>query len=445
MANRKENAMTMTAKFNPKQYQGKPRIYRPVPGAPRVLRLYVWNPAALEYEPKGYEARRYETAADGTASRKKKSFETLEEARHWQRGVESPGHEMAPAKLDRGPLFADIVREWKGRKFPTIAASTQETYEKILSLYMGSLFGVPVRELNAPRIDAWLDEMKDPNHKWIHSKKRKRFKNELKLLSTILGYYEEYYDDQGFRFPIKRRHYEDADLNRQVRVSKDLSLEEFILFRETLRKTPHGNVLSVLATVQYFQAQRISETAGLYWEDINLDEAKPSKSRLTVRRIIVWPRVRTTPSYIKMGFKNAEANDGIKEQPVFPEAYGSLMELQPKNKKGLVFQIDGRHIEYRLIQFWYDKSFKMVGLPYRGTHIMRHGGCRNLYNEVPDLAVAQQLLGNTSLKTTTIYAKRHKGALTQVAHAKWVQHFETGRNWSQVEDPKIDSIVKSAS
>ena len=124
--------MTMTVKFNPKQYQEKPRIYRPVPGAPRVLRLYVWNPTAQEYEPKGYEARRYETAADGTATRKKKSFETLEEARHWQRGVESPGHEMAPANLDRGPLFADVVREWKGRKFPTLAASTQETYEKIL-------------------------------------------------------------------------------------------------------------------------------------------------------------------------------------------------------------------------------------------------------------------------------------------------------------------------
>jgi hypothetical protein len=233
---------------------------------------------------------------------------------------------------------------------------------------MGSLFGVPVRELNAPRIDAWLDEMKDPNHKWIHSKKRKRFKNELKLLSTILGYYEEYYDDQGFRFPIKRRHYEDADLNRQVRVSKDLSLEEFTLFREALRKTPHGNVLSALATVQYFQAQRISETAGLFREDINLNEEKPSNSRLTVRRIIVWPRVRTTPSYIKMGFKNAEASDGIKEQPVFPEAYQALRELGSENKKGLVFQIDGRQIEYRLIQFWYDKSFKLAGLPYRGTH-----------------------------------------------------------------------------
>jgi hypothetical protein len=49
---------------------------------------------------------------------------------------------------------------------------------------------------------------------------------------------------------------------------------------------------------------------------------------------------------------------------------------------------------------------------------MRHGGCRNLYNEVPDLAVAQQLLGNSSIKTTTTYAKRDKGALTQVAFGR---------------------------
>jgi len=272
---------------------------------------------------------------------------------------------------------------------------------------MGSLFGVPVRELTAPRIDSWLDEMKNPNHKWIHSKKRKRFKNELKLLSTILGYYEEYYEDAGFRFPIKRRHYEDADLNRQVRVSKDLSLEEFMLFRETLRKTPHGNVLMALATVQYFQAQRISETAGLYWEDINLDEEKLSNSRLTVRRIIVWPRVRTTPSYIKDGFKNADANEGIKEQPLFPEAYQALMELYEENKKGLVFQIDGRHIEYRLIQFWYDKSFKMAGLPYRGTHIMRHGGCpENVEDVVMDLSQGYRQLAKALFPNARITADK---------------------------------------
>ena len=89
------------------------------------------------------------------------------------------------------------------------------------------------------------------------------------------------------------------------------------------------------------------------------------------------------------------------------------------------------------------KSFKLAGLHYRGTHIMRHGGCRNLYNQVPDLAVAQQLLGNTSIKTTTIYAKRHKGALTQVAQAKWARHLETGRNWSQTEKEKIKSEMSS--
>ena len=431
MATKKENAMTTKHKFNQKHYQDKPRIYRPVPGAPRVLRLFVWDEGALEYRPNGYEARRYETAADGATSRKKKSFETLEEARYWQRGVESPLHEMAPANLDRGPLFAEVVQAWKRRKFPTIEASTQETYEKILRLYMQSLYGVPIRELTALRVDQWLDEMKDPNHKWIHSKKRKRFRNELKLLSTILGYYEEYYEDTEFRFPIKRRHYEDGELNRSQRTSKDLSLEEFTLFRETLSATPYGGVLAALATVQYFQAQRISETAGLHWEDVNLDTERPSHSRVTVQRIVVWPRVRTTPSYIKLGFKNSKANDGIKEQPLFPESHAALRDLYQKGSKGLVFQIEGRHLEYRLIQFWYDWSFKKAGLPYRGTHIMRHGGCRNLYNEVPDLAVAQQLLGNSSIKTTTIYAKRHKGALTQVAHAKWAKLDETGRKWSQ--------------
>ena len=51
---------------------------------------------------------------------------------------------------------------------------------------------------------------------------------------------------------------------------------------------------------------------------------------------------------------------------------------------------------------------------------MRHGGCRRVYNqEGGDLAVAQQLLGNSDLKSTLVYAKRDASALTQVAQKHW--------------------------
>ena len=86
---------------------------------------------------------------------------------------------------------------------------------------------------------------------------------------------------------------------------------------------------------------------------------------------------------------------------------------------GLIFHINGRLLEYREIQSAYERTVKARGLLYRGTHVMRHGGCRRVYNQGGDLAVAQQLLGNSDLKSTLVYAKRNANALTEVAQQYW--------------------------
>lgn len=111
----------------------------------------------------------------------------------------------------------------------------------------------------------------------------------------------------------------------------------------------------------------------------------------------------------------------MKEQPLFPESFEALKAWQHGHsaRLGLVFSLEGKHLEYRPIQYAYNEAFSRAGLPYRSTHVMRHGGCRNIYNEVPDTAVAQQLLGNSSLQATLVYAKRHAGALTRVAEDHW--------------------------
>jgi hypothetical protein len=50
---------------------------------------------------------------------------------------------------------------------------------------------------------------------------------------------------------------------------------------------------------------------------------------------------------------------------------------------------------------------------------MRHGGCRDVYNSTGDLAISQQNLGNTSIKSTMVYAKREASAQTKVAQKRW--------------------------
>jgi integrase len=120
----------------------------------------------------------------------------------------------------------------------------------------------------------------------------------LKLLSTILNYYDNYHDDPKFQFPIKQRHRLGIRLNRSKAKSKDLGEEAFLKFRESLRTlNGSGDLMAALATVQYYQALRISEAAALHWGDIDLDWVNQSQSRIRVMKQVVWPRKKELTSW----------------------------------------------------------------------------------------------------------------------------------------------------
>ena len=127
---------------------------------------------------------------------------------------------------------------------------------------------------------------------------------------------------------------------------------------------------------------------------------------------------------------------------MFPETFQALLPMYKDGKKGLIFDYEGEPVPYRIIQAQFDRAFRWAELPYRGTHVMRHGGCRRIYNEHGDLSIAQQMLGNSDLKTTLIYAKRQASALTQVAQSHWDRKFEGGlkliaSDYTDCTSPKI--------
>ncbi len=421
----------MTDKFNPKQYRGKNKIFVAVPFAPRVTRIWVWSETYKEYRPaevqKQYVGRRWELR-NGERIRAYQCFESLETVRAWQDETELSLTSNEVQSLDRaiqkdkGRLFSDVIEEWKRRRFSAMEPSTQIRYQNIIDLYFGSLLGLGINELTPQRIDLWIDELKDPEAWTMKSKKRKMFDHELSLLSTILKYYIDYHDEPNFQFPIKKRHKEAVWLKRNSNVGdKQLPEDQFLRFRVEMVKLPQGDVLSLMATVQYYQALRISEVAALYWEDISFDWTEPHLSRLKVRRKIYWPRKKGIASEIKDGFKNADSSDnqGVKEQPLFPESCDALLKLYKSGAKGLIFRTDESHFAYRILQKRYDRAFERADLHHRGTHIMRHGGCSRLFDERGDLGVAKQILGNSSLRSVEVYARRSKRALSDVAQKHW--------------------------
>jgi len=417
-------------KLNFKVYQGKDRIYRAVAGASGIYRVYAWDEAKQEYRPpergKGYFASRYDR---DEAGRKKRRFcycETLAEARTWQGRLEpeeseSDEEELFAKPRDLGPLFSEIVAEWRRRKYPTYAKGTRFQYDKLMRLSFGSLMDLPIRAITPKVVDDWLAKLKHGLGITWQSKTRKSFEKELVCLAVILRYYESYNDDLQFRFPIKKRHREDAQLRRVAKKpQKDLPPEDFERFARELAKDKNGKTLVALATVQYHQALRISEAAAIHWEDVQIVWTNPKDSRLRIVRHVEWGRSKGMGSEITPGFKNSRALGGEKEQPIFPETFVALKTLHYIGAKGLVFRDENSHVfSYQAIQRAYNRAFKRAGLPYSATHVLRHGGCRRVFNETKDLGVAAQILGNISLATVEIYAKRYKTALTELSQSHW--------------------------
>ena len=167
---------------------------------------------------------------------------------------------------------------------------------------------------------------------------------------------------------------------------------------------------------------RISEVAALRQEDLRLNFRSPRESSLQVCQHVVYPRVGKEKPLVEDGFKNARGGqDSVKEQPLWSETFAALKTVFRLGARGLLFGLTAiEPFPYRSIQAAYDATFADAELPYKGTHVLRHGGTRRVYNATGgDLAVAQQLLGNADLESTLVYAKRDKRALRNLVEKDW--------------------------
>jgi integrase len=298
----------------------------------------------------------------------------------------------------------------------------------MLQFHFGMFMDKHINQITPSLIDQWIDELTDPRGWRLQDPNRKGFDHELVLLRTILRYYENYsdqYHDPDFKIPIRQRHADrvkGSKSNGPIKKRKDLPEEDFHLWREEASKGPYPEIIPLLGTIQYYESLRISEAAAIHWEDVFFDWVNPENSYITICRHIDWARKKGVQSVLLPGFKNSKhLPDGIKTYAMYPEVFEALKKLYTPGAKGLVFHWDGQFLEYRWIQHAYDAAFRRAGLPYSGTHVMRHGGSSMVLNKTGDATLAQQQLGVTSLKTTMVYAKRSSHALRDFAKNEWLE------------------------
>ncbi|MFN8791231.1 MAG: tyrosine-type recombinase/integrase [Bdellovibrionales bacterium] len=405
----------MKKKFNPKHYLGKDRIERSLSGNPGISKIWNWNPSAGEYQPpaRGNQYVAYKTTiVELKKIRLKETFPTLEQARIWR--VSNTKEEVLPARST--PKFSSVVERYRLNEMPRLRQSTQDSYNRMLGKYFEPLMSLQMSEITPNAIDHWIDYLKSLPRR----KTRLCFRHEFNLLSGLVRFYCLH--DDNYQSPIKERHRRVLVVQHQRKPkSQDLTEIEFQKFRQCLLENKNGLFFATLATVQFVQALRISEVTALKWDDIKWDH-DPTKTRLRISRSYYFPRKKNAEPVLQDSFKNGGKNGGMKEAPLFQDAYQVLTAFKSNllAPNGFIFHLDGKPLTYRMIQHAYDAAFEKAGLSFKGTHIMRHGGARRLYNKSNgDLSVVQQLLGNNDYKSALVYAKRSSSALNDVAELEW--------------------------
>ena len=417
---------TKYGNFDPFTFRGE-KIASPVPKNPGVYYFWYWDAEKEMYSTppagiKQYRAFRRRFAG-GRMNRETKCFERLDDARRWRafqdcdKTTLEPANDVRPA-IKGGPKFEQVVELWKAAKWKAFAESTRLEYEKLLR-YLEFFEGRDVRAITSPLIDEWLRQMTSKEVLARQHSTRQSYHHELTCLSGVLRYYSEYHDDPVFVFPIKRRHWEAAVVKKvRNRKREPMTPEQFEVWVSHLRVQKNGLMIEALARTQRSGALRISEAAGIQWGDIDWN-----RRFVTIRRSVVWPRKKELTTFIQPGFKNGDT----KEVPLTPDAHRLLRERSLTRSCDLVFHRDKKPLEYRYVQYAYNRCFKEASLPFSATHVMRRTGTSWVLDKSGgDVGLAKQILGNADWGTVDLYAKRQANALREFNDKIWEKAEQDG-------------------
>jgi integrase len=336
---------------------------------------------------------------NGRRQRIKRSFSTFAEAKEFRQSgaVKDAVREILKPKSKM--LFRELRDRWMKDQFPHLEPSTQDRYRSYLK-HFKPLEDLDVESIDPSTIDAWIGWVKRPEYLQTLNVNRIGFDHEFTVLRGILGYYTSRFN-RNYRPPFLRDHNKMLRVREREEIRKDMTVEEFKKFLgalwEEVGNTRH-EVVYHLALAQYAIYGRIQDAAALHFEDFDLDRRK-----IYVRRKVQWGRVRGREDRIVEGSK---ANRG-KQIPLtdFAERVFKEWVMRSGVRSGLLFHYRGQILTYRQIVHRYDQALEKAGVPFRGTHLLRHASLSEHYDTCKDILATAKVAGHSDLRATERYAK----------------------------------------
>ena len=354
-----------------------------------------------------------------------KSFESLAEAQYWRQHFKKESKSYSTLK--------DVWKCMQEMHFPTLALSTINIWKRRYIL-LQELEHLSMNEITSSQISSWIIQkvilFKDESYQSLRGNAgRCNLNNELNLLVTIFYWYKQsdVYEKEAIALtcPVKKKHREQGFIKPIPDRRKNINLDHTLVFLEELKP-----LYKDLATLQFYCAARIGEVAGLQWSCIDF-----KNRRMLIKHTCLWDNSSKKFTTLKNFPKNKET------RPVFITQ--EIMEILERRStfrlpgNNFVFHVDGRPLNYGTIQVNYRNAQRKSGIPYTGTHILRHGMAKLARKVGGGLDAVVAMTGHKDLKLANYYSKCDEEDQKHISE-KIMEHIRLSK-YAQFEN--FDNVV----
>jgi integrase len=330
------------------------------------------------------------------------TFETLFEAKDWRKKYD--GTQVATEDSSLIDSHASLNEVWGAMQkhhFPTLATSTKRIWLRRYEL-LKSFEHLPMSQITPTKITSWVNYWTDYYRSELYTGSgrgnagRCNLNNELNLLVTIFNWYKEseIFEKEAVHLtcPVKRKHRKLGFIKPLPDKRMQIDLENAFIFFEYLK--PLYRDLSML---QFYTAARIGEVAGLQWSTVDL-----KNRRMLIKYACIWDDHKKFLE-LKPFPKNKEPRPAY----ITDELYEILKRQEAFRLKGCdyVFHVDGEPLNYGTILVNYREAQRKSGVPYSGTHILRHGMAKLARKVAGGLDAVMAMTGHKDIKLANHYSK----------------------------------------
>jgi len=362
------------------------------------------------------------------------TFATLFEAKKWYKNFDGT---VMQEEVSDYSILKEVWETMQKVHFPTLATSTKAIWIRRYKNWK-SIEHVPMNLITPSKITKWVNNLVDFYHSDYYENSgrgkagRCNLNNELNLFVTIFNWYKESEEfEQEAHFltcPIKRKHKKLGFIKALPDKKKSIALDDAFLFFDYLQP-----LYKELAMMQFYTAGRVGEVSGIQWTNIDL-----KNRRMLIKHTCIWDMSNKTFIELKPFPKNKEARvcyitDEIMQILKRRESF----KIDGNN---FVFHVEGMPLNYCTIQINYKGAQRKSGLPYSGTHILRHGMSKLARKVGGGLDAVMAMTGHKDIKLADHYSKCTEDDQKEVSK-KIMDHIQKRRGIKHVKDHQERNVI----